>query len=460
MKIFVLNKPKKTILNILYIFSLLMMLISFIAILTVYLFREYPQYIKNGNLAPSFYAAKIEKIYKKAKESPTELEQFENFTLLYEELDYQNNSLNRFYPMYGEAVKFIIDYFIKNNQLQKALKLSERFENRYPYDFFARFQHSKVLTLIDKDKAKAYLEGLYKKHRDIPEVQNKLLSFYLENGLIKKAITLEKGISYSLQKLNMAFTAYFIDNNKDTFSDGQKLSLSSEFTETMDGADYFLTFQHDFMKFEGLRLDLDGLVDKQKFDVLSMSLGSMEQEYQDIKIARLNHIIKNDDNSFVSTGNDPYLVLSLPDDLRDYTGVVDFNASIAVYKRLSILDELFKNKEWQFFYSKSKAFKESQSKRFELTSEPHAVLKADLRFDHSEKSQFIRLDIPSYGGLIIKNINILMNNSTKLSESEVNQMHSIIKTNEGYVVKGDDPYLIYKLGKKEMINKISVRIDL
>ena len=83
-----------------------------------------------------------------------------------------------------------------------------------------------------------------------------------------------------------------------------------------------------------------------------------------------------------------------------------------------------------------------------------------MRFDRTEKSQFIRLDIPSYDGLKIKNISLLMNNSSKLTESEIYQMHSIIKTDEGYVVKGNDPYLVYKLDKKETINKISVSIDL
>ena len=82
-----------------------------------------------------------------------------------------------------------------------------------------------------------------------------------------------------------------------------------------------------------------------------------------------------------------------------------------------------------------------------------------MRFDHSKKSQFIRLDIPSFDGLKIKNINILINDSTKLTDSEVNQMNSIMKTNEGIVVLGNDPYLVYKLGKKETINKISVRIE-
>lgn len=459
MKIFILKKPKKTILNILHIFSLLMMLISVVVIITVYLYREYPQYINMIDKSiPSFYGYKIESIYKKAKESPTELEKYNNYTLLYNELDGHITLLGRHYQYYVEAVKYKTEYLIKNNQLQKALELSEKYESEYPYDFFAKFQYSKVLGLADKNKAKKYIEQLYKKHRDITKVQDVLLSFYSENGLINEAIELEN--ENSIWKFNIAFTAYFIDKDEDNFNPKQKLLLFSENIETKGGANYFITFQHDFKKFKGLRLDLDGLNDMQKFEVRSMSLGSKEQEYQDIKIKSLNHVIKNGDNSFVISGHDPYLVLSLPDDLRDYTGVVDLSASIAVHKPLSIINKLSKNKEWQFFYSESQGFRESQSEKFEFSLESDNVLKADLRFDHPEKIKFVRLDLPSYDGLKIKNINILMNDSTKLSKSEVNQMHSIIKTDEGYVVKGHDPYLIYKLGKKETINKISVRIDL
>ena len=65
---------------------------------------------------------------------------------------------------------------------------------------------------------------------------------------------------------------------------------------------------------------------------------------------------------------------------ESYTGVVDLNASIALRKPVGIMDKLTKNYEWQFFYSQSLAFSESQSKRFGLSFEPNNVLKADLKF--------------------------------------------------------------------------------
>ena len=58
-----------------------------------------------------------------------------------------------------------------------------------------------------------------------------------------------------------------------------------------------------------------------------------------------------------------------------------------------------------------------------------------------KRPNLLRLDLPSFDGLKIKSINVLVNDSSKLSEREVNQMHAIIKTNQGYAVIGRDPYL-------------------
>ena len=462
MKILILNKPKKTILNILYIFSLLMIAISIVAIVTLMLMREYPQHIESiDDSIPSFYEKKILSIYKKAKESPTELEQYKNFNLLYEELDNHISVMSKYYKKYREAQEFIINYLVKNNQLEKALELSKTYENEYPYDFFAKFQYAKVLGLADKLKARTYLEQLYKKHRDIFEVHNALQSFYLENGLIKEAIVMEN--ENSLMNPVKTFTAYFVDQNKQHKQIILRDYDSYDYMSANGVVKYFINFQHDFKKLNGLRLDFDGFRMGQAFEVLSMTLGTKEQKYQDIKIDKFNHIIKIDDKRFVISNNDhldPFLILSLPDDLHDYTGVVDLNASIVFQKPPGPMDTFYNNNEWQFFYSESPDFKESKSKKLEFSLGSDNFLKANSRFDHAEKSQFVRLDIPSYDGLKFKNINILINDSTKLSESDVNQMHSIMKTNEGIVVKGNDPYLIYKLGKKETVNKISVRIDL
>lgn len=110
-----------------------MMVISLIAAITLLLWREYPQHIAMiDKVAPSFYRLTTKYIYKKAKKSTSEQEKYKNFSLLIERLDDHINNLNSNYTHYNEAVRFVINYYIKNNELQKALVLSERVEKKIP----------------------------------------------------------------------------------------------------------------------------------------------------------------------------------------------------------------------------------------------------------------------------------------------------------------------------------------
>ena len=210
-----------------------------------------------------------------------------------------------------------------------------------------------------------------------------------------------------------------------------------------------------------MRIDLDGLKVGQQFEVLSMILDTKEKEYRDIQIKSLNHIKSNHNNAYQVSGVDPYLILSLPGELQGYGGNVDLLASIVVHKALGAVKELLiKNKEWQFFYSQSRVFKESQSQSLSLSYVSEKLLKADLPIKYTEKSNYIRVDLPSFDGLKIKSISILVNGVIAVGAGEINAMHAIIKNKEGYMINGNDPYIVYELSDEEVINKISVRVEL
>ena len=114
----------------------------------------------------------------------------------------------------NSEIKYVIkEYLIKNNQLQKALELSESWVKERPYDFSGKFQYSKVLALIDKNEAKKYLEQLYKKHYDIQEVYDALQIFLIENGSINEAIRMNYDILWGLED-----TAYYIDGRRKDFN--------------------------------------------------------------------------------------------------------------------------------------------------------------------------------------------------------------------------------------------------
>ena len=53
-----------------------------------------------------------------------------------------------------------------------------------------------------------------------------------------------------------------------------------------------------------------------------------------------------------------------------------------------------------------------------------------------------------------------MNGVIAVGAGEINAMHAIIKNKEGYMINGNDPYIVYELSDEEVINKISVRVEL
>ena len=442
MKIIFFKQPKKTILNILYVYSLLMLGITLVAIVTVFMWMEYPHKIPMiERHIPNYHENKIEDLYKKAKKSSSELEQYKNFTLLYEELNYGITSLHKYYRHHSEAGEYIVDYLIRNNQLQKAIK----------------FQYGKVLALVDKNEAKEYFEKLYKRHGDIREVYTALQYFLVKNGFINEAILLEN--ERTLRMDNILFSVYFIDGNKNAFSGKQTRRVASENVETQSGKKHSIVFRRDYKKFKGIRLDIDSLESGRQFEILDIILIAKGKKYQNIKIKHLNHIKTNPSNRYVISGVDPYLILSIPDDLKHSTGGVDLLASVMIYKDLGVKRLLINNKEWQFFHSQSQHFKQGQSQKLLFSFMDDNVIEADLMFTHADKSRHIRVDLPSFHNLKIKSINVLVNGATIVGRDEVSFMHAIIKNKKGYMVNGDDPYIVYRLSDKEVINKISVRVE-
>jgi hypothetical protein len=457
MKLFITNKPRKTIVNVVYVFSLLMLMISIVAVITVFMWREYPRQIAVIDKSiPNFYGNKIEELYKKAKESPTDLERYKIFTQLYEEL-HDISSLNKYYKYRRKAGVFLVDYYVKSNQLERALKLTKRWKDDYPYDFLAKFQYSKILTLVDKNKAKTYLEQLYEKYNDIHEVSSALQSFLIENGFIGEAFLMESKIA-SMNN-NAIFKVYFIDGKQRVFSEKQTKNITSESIKVQSGRKYSLAFRRDYKILKGIRLDIDGLKTGNQFKMLNMILIAKGKEYKNIKIKSLNHIKRKSNNKYIISGIDPFLVLSIPDNLQYSTGSIDLLASLVVHKDLGVKRLLIRNKEWQFFYSQSLVFKESQSQGLLFSFKGDNALEADLIFKHTEKSNHIRVDLPSFNNLKIKNISVLVNGITIVGEGEINAIHSIIKNKEGYMVNGSDPYIVYELSDEEVINEISVRVE-
>ncbi len=105
MKIFIFTKPKQTIINILFVIGLISLLISFLAIGTVVVWKYYPKTVdKIDKMIPDFYGDNIKELYKKAKKSKQDKERFKYFSKLYNELE-NISTLNKYYTYRQESAK-------------------------------------------------------------------------------------------------------------------------------------------------------------------------------------------------------------------------------------------------------------------------------------------------------------------------------------------------------------------
>ena len=458
MTIFVFNQPKKTTLSILHIFSILMLLISVLAIITVVLWREYPQHITViDKYIPDFYGDKINRTYKNAEESPTDILKYKYYYDLYTSLK-GITVLNKYYNYKQKSIKFLIAYHIRSNQLQQAINLSEKWQKDYPYDFLAKFQYAEVLALGDMKKAKEYLGQLHEKYPSIDNISNTFYYFLLKNGFINEAIILENERTIK-KRDNATFKVYFIDGPSSVFAAKQSAIADSESIGSQAEAEYSIVFNHKFNLLKGIRFDLDGLAIGQKFKLSRFALNTKEEKYKDVQIKGLNHIKKYSSNNYEITGEDPHIVFSLPAQLEKYSGNVNLLASIVVENE-SAKALLAENKEWQFFYSQSGSFTEEKSKKLSFSFLNNEVMATKLEIENAVLIQRIRVNFPSMKGLRVKNINILLNGVEKVRAADIKNMHSIKYDKSFYIINGEEPYIVFDTNMKESLKKVSIRIEI
>jgi len=170
MQFFIKNKPKKTILNILYLLGIISILINILAISIFSLWRYYPNFIsKIDRLTPVYYVYKIKGLQWICNNSPSDKLTYFFKRQLYEELK-DISILHKFYAVRQEITNYLIDYNIKNKNIEQALKIAKDWEKRYPYDFLGKFKYIDVLYLVDVNQSFNYYKKLYKEHSDIKEV--------------------------------------------------------------------------------------------------------------------------------------------------------------------------------------------------------------------------------------------------------------------------------------------------
>ena len=182
------DKPKKTILNLLFFTGILSLIISIFAVLSLVIWTYFPGIVMQiDKQIPDYYGERIQSLYVQAENSTDTAQQYHYFSELYAALE-DVSALNKYYSYRQEAAKFLINYYLQNNRVNHAMLIAEKWENNYAYDFTGKFIYARVLSLTDNNKAHEYYQQLYVKHKDIKDVREAYIHFLIDEKKYNLAI--------------------------------------------------------------------------------------------------------------------------------------------------------------------------------------------------------------------------------------------------------------------------------
>lgn len=324
-------KPKKTIINILFIVSLLSLLVSFVALASVLMWSKSPDVVdKIDQMIPDYYGPKIKRLYKKATRETDDQEKFEFFLKLYHTLE-DASTLNKYYAYRQKAARFLITYYLNKDQYKEALEIAAVWEKKYPYDFTGKFEYAKVLGSHSLDDALNYYKKLYQKHGDIFGVLYNYIMVLDKLGYEDEAAKVRLELDSLVVENELEFKIYYKDKQKQ-FSENQSL-LIDQFDDTQSKYDYTFSFQKKFHSFKGLRLDFEKaslLFDITKIEV-TVHHAQLEKS---LSIQTLHHITQDHNKVYKISGDDPFVEFTIPHELLDKKGNLEFKISIETRKRI------------------------------------------------------------------------------------------------------------------------------
>ena len=447
-KTFIFKRPKRTIINILFIISLVSLFISFLATGTVILWKYYPKtVVKIDKIIPDFYGDNIRYLYKKAKESKIEEESFAYFSKLYNELE-DISTLNKYYRYRQESAKWLIQYYQNQKKNNEALKIAKKWEQNYPYDFIGKFAYLDTLFNLDKNTSAAYIEKLFTKHQDIQEVKDKYITYLFKHNNYNKALKLSLKEDMLLQS-KAKFKIFYRDSLKG-FSEKQSVKYRENDYEFSQGV-YSLEFNKKFNKLKGLRIDID-----------SIARGTIVSEVQviinenKIDIANVNQLVNTEKRGYKVIGDDPYFIFTIPKQLQNYSGELNLSFTCKVSKSNIVSSKVLQNNEWQFFVDSGKDFNAEDSIHFTLSKDSNRFI-SNIGVDFKSVSK-IRLDFPLLKGLNIDDFKIILNDESLYTKKDIIFTNGIKRVEKYLLIEDNDPSVTIKLRKQLDIKNIKIQV--
>ncbi|MCU7835173.1 MAG: hypothetical protein KZQ83_07935 [gamma proteobacterium symbiont of Taylorina sp.] len=452
MSFFSFEKPKKTILNLLFFTGIVSFIISVLAIFTFVIWGYSPAIVmKVDKVIPDFYGSHIKSLYKKAKKSKDISQQYERYLKLYEALE-NVSILNKYYSRRQDSAEFLIHYYLKNEQVDEAMLIAEKWQDNYPYDFTGKFIYAKVLSLTDKDKALKYFSELYNKHKDIHDVRNAFVQFLMDEKYYNRAIQ-EVGYNQKLFQQYTSFQVFYNDNNA-AFSQKQSLRYKN-IKAHENNQSYEISFSRKFKKFKALRLDIDKIPDGSQVTELKVLVNGFNLS-QSLDVLNMHSIRKYDKDVYFLDGADPYFKFALSDKIKNISAKLDIHFSLKVQAH-SPIKKIIQHPGWQLVFGKGGIdFDKNESYHPKLKKMANRYVASN---DLDKKSvKQIRFSFPGLLNLRVQDIKITLNNEDLVSKDNISLLHDIKRDSGQLIITGSEPYVVLEVMKAADIKNISVEI--
>ena len=451
------NKPKKVIINIFVYLGKVFGTISFIALITIFAWIEYPKGIAIFDKAiPDFHEKSMKVIYKAANNVSNKTIKLIIFKKIYEDTK-DLTPLERFYDYKKKSNEYLINYYLENNDSLEAIEIAEYWKKNNPYDFDAKFAYINALDTKDKNKALKYFEDLYTKYNNIQRVTEESIKYLIKNNQINNAVKVQDKFNDTYSQSKITFMLFYIADKKINFNAKQIISLKHHKEKINNKTIYTIELDKEFKSLKGLRLDIDSALTGAKVSNLKVSIEKDKVIYKNLKVVPMHSVNKFKNNSFVISGDDPHVKMELPKEIKNESGKFKVYISLEIVDEMHYVEEKFlNNPEWRILYDTGNSFNESEFHNISLTRE-------DIEYSYKSNVswanvQSVRLDLLSLIGLRMKDLSITINDKTKLDSTKVIDMHGLVLQNGEFIVSKEDPYLIIKL--KEITDISSIKINM
>ena len=325
MNIFLFNKPRQTIRNILFFIALVSIFLTALAISSSILWKYYPESVsKIDMMIPDYYGDNLNRLYRKAQKKKDYKKQIKYYEKLYDEL-IECSTLNKYYKYRQKSASFLIDHYLENNQYPKARKIAALWEKMYPNDFHGKFKYAEVLEYNNRHDALMYYATLYKNYDDIPDVIYKYINLLRKEKNIKLATELKLEAD-RLVKKQVEFKIYYQDNKK-FFTEGQTLVVGT-LDYLNEGDRYTFNLEKTFHKFHGFRLDIENTPLSFNINHLKVLLNNHKMK-EELEVANIHHMTKENDTYHIS-GDDPHFVFIIPKQFLDTKKNLEFTVSMSL----------------------------------------------------------------------------------------------------------------------------------